>query len=94
MKKLRSVAGRFLRRIIRRFGLHGSIRIETNEDSSLDEVVVEIPDLVHIEQMSDNLWWIGIDVGDEQLVVEFYTGRAKIKAKLRRETPMSAVEEI
>lgn len=93
MKRLRSAAGRFLRRIIRRLG-SSSIRIETNEDSSLDEVVVDIPDLVHIEQMSDNLWWVGIDVGDEQLVVEFYTGRAKIKAKLRYESPTSVVEEI
>lgn len=38
-------------------------RILWNDDDEIDEIVFSNAD-VHIEQMSDNCWWIGVDLPD------------------------------
>lgn len=49
-----------------------------NEDGTLDEIFAGP---VHIEQMDDNHWWIGIALPNgETLHVNFWTPRAKIRA--------------
>lgn len=40
-------------------------RILWNErGGEIDEIVFTNPSAVHIEQMSDNCWWIGVDLPD------------------------------
>ena len=40
-------------------------RILWNErDGEIDEVVFTNPEVVHIEQMSDKCWWIGVHLAD------------------------------
>ena len=36
------------------------------EGEDIDEIVIHEPEMVHIEQMSDRCWWIGIYVGDDK----------------------------
>lgn len=38
---------------------------------TFDEIVTGPVDSVHIEQLSDQLYWMGISKGDERLVVVF-----------------------
>jgi len=57
--------------------------IRTNDDETLDEVVATNAKSVHLEQMSRNQWWMGIQTkGDKHITVWFTTrGRgAKIHA--------------
>ncbi len=53
--------------------------VRPNDDGTLDEIVATGVDL-HIEQLSDNQWWIGITKGDESQRVVFWTDRAHIAA--------------
>lgn len=38
--------------------------IAWNDDRCIDEIVISNPALVHIEQMDDHAWWIGIEMED------------------------------
>lgn len=49
----------------------GEVRL--NPDRTIDEVVIKQPEMVHIEQMNDGLWWIGITVDDVLMHVNFHT---------------------
>lgn len=50
-----------------------------NEDGTVDEVFVPAT-FVHIEQMDDNAWWMGITQPDGELVhVNLWTPRTRIR---------------
>jgi hypothetical protein len=54
------------------------LRISPREDGTLDEVFVAEPVNVHLEQMADDHWWMGIDLADgSQMMVTLWTGGAK-----------------
>ncbi len=52
----------------------GPIEIRRNRDGSLDEVVAENV-FVHLEQMADNSWWMGVSTPDNTHLVHvnFYS---------------------
>lgn len=56
--------------------------IRTNPDGTLDEVVASNAKFVHLEQMSPNQWWLGLDTGGNQRITIWFTarGRAKVEA--------------
>lgn len=35
-------------------------------DKDIDEIVIHDPEMVHVEQMSERCWWIGIYLGGDQ----------------------------
>lgn len=37
---------------------------EAGRGGCIDEIVVERPESVHVEQLDTRQWWIGIEVGD------------------------------
>jgi len=50
---------------------------------TLDEIVVWKPSLVHLEQMSDTLWWCGIYLGPDRhdrVTFDLWTPRTLIRA--------------
>ena len=55
--------------------------------SLFDEIVTGPVDSVHIEQMSDNLYWMAIYKGDQRLVVTFSTknGQAHVAGRFELE---------
>lgn len=55
----------------------GPIEIRRNRDGSLDEVVAQNV-FVHLEQMADNSWWMGLSTSDDAhlIHVNFYSDRA------------------
>lgn len=64
------------------------MRIETRDDGTLDEVVVDHPVSVHLEQMEDDSWWLGIDIGDgDPLVVWLGTRGRKAKGGRPKQKP-------
>lgn len=54
----------------------GPIEIRRNRDGSLDEVVAQNV-FVHLEQMADNSWWMGVSTPDNAHLVHvnFYSER-------------------
>lgn len=54
----------------------GPIEIRRNRDGSLDEVVAQNV-FVHLEQMADNAWWMGVSTPDNAHLVHvnFYSQR-------------------
>ena len=54
----------------------GPIEIRRNRDGSLDEVVAQNV-FVHLEQMADNAWWMGVSTPDNAHLVHvnFYSER-------------------
>lgn len=54
----------------------GPIEIRRNRDGSLDEVVAQNV-FVHLEQMADNSWWMGVSTPDNTHLVHvnFYSER-------------------
>lgn len=52
----------------------GPIEIRRNDDGSLDEVVAQNV-FVHLEQMADNSWWMGVSTPDNAhlIHVNFYS---------------------
>ena len=54
----------------------GPIEIRRNRDGSLDEVVAQNV-FVHLEQMADNAWWMGVSTPDDAHLVHvnFYSER-------------------
>lgn len=55
------------------------VEVRTNDDGTLDEIVAKGV-TVHIEQMSDTEWWMGIYKGKKRQRVVFFTDRAHIAA--------------
>ncbi len=56
-----------------------------NEDGTVDEIFVSAK-FVHIEQMSDNCYWMGITLpNDEFLHVNFWTPRTRIRMNYNEE---------
>jgi len=63
---------------------HGSLVIRRNEDGTIDEIITDPsrgPIGMHIEQMQDDSWWVGVSDADithhinfirRQRVVEIY----------------------
>ena len=47
---------------------HAEPVIRPREDGTLDEVVVSHPAVVHLEQMDEGSWWLGIDLVDGRRV--------------------------
>lgn len=54
----------------------GPIEIRRNPDGSLDEVVAQNV-TIHLEQMADNFWWMGVSSADDSHLVHvnFYSKR-------------------
>lgn len=48
--------------------------VRLNDDGTLDEVCAHGA-FVHLEQMDDDQWWLGIDVGGRSLHVNLWTKR-------------------
>jgi hypothetical protein len=46
-----------------------TVRIEPRDDGTLYEVFVHRPASVHLEQMSNQHWWLGITLEDGRRVV-------------------------
>ncbi len=42
-----------------------------------DEVVVENPDMVHIERMGDDHVWLAIHKGDQRITVNFHAAKVR-----------------
>ena len=56
-----------------------------NKDGTLDEIFAEAT-FVHVEQMSDQDWWIGITLPSGELLhVNFWTPRTRIRANYNEE---------
>ena len=55
--------------------------IRLNDDESLDEVVVHEPLFVHLEQMSDDSWWLGIDLKNGKVININLWSKRKIRAR-------------
>jgi hypothetical protein len=64
----------------------GEVRL--NDDDSIDEICVNDVD-IHLEQMTDGLWWMGItprsDRDNRLMVNLFASGRAHIKCNAESE---------
>lgn len=58
---------------IKQWKKHGEVRL--NSDGSIDEIVVVKPEMVHLEQMDDGLWWMGITAGNIVMHVNISTKR-------------------
>lgn len=71
------------------------IEIRINEDGTLDEIVAK-QCVVHLEQMDDKHWWLGIYDGDSEVVhVEFFGCRiAKITNHTRNRTTDAPTETV
>jgi hypothetical protein len=39
---------------------------DARDCGDIDEIVIDHPESVHIEQMDDRCWWIGIVLGDDR----------------------------
>ena len=52
-------------------------RILWNDDTEIDEVVFTDPQHVHIEQMGDECWWIGVTLNDGS----YWAGNFMAKSK-------------
>lgn len=64
-------------------------RISFNSDGSLDEVVAQ--GIFHLEQMSDNHWWMAVYLPDGRAIhVNLFTPRATVKADWRIESDSGA----
>lgn len=60
--------------------------IRRNDDGSLDEIVGFA--FVHLEQMDDHFWWMGLNTTDGRMLhVTFTTPRGKIAAKVEDQGP-------
>ncbi len=67
----------------KKWGNSGEVRL--NYDESIDEIVANNVS-VHVEQMDDGLWWMGITRSDGvRLLVNFFTKRAHIKCNAESE---------
>lgn len=55
------------------------IEVRRNADGSLDEIVASGV-TVHLEQMSEKSWWLGIDKGGYRQVVWFGIEKGKLVA--------------
>jgi hypothetical protein len=56
------------------------LEVRRNDDGSLDEVVCSQA-FVHLEQMSDNHWWMVVERDGKQVTVNF-SSRSKITARV------------
>ena len=63
------------------------IAIRRNDDDSLDDIVIKDVDMVHIEQMNDQDWWIGISLenGDRICFDIHSLGKAHVKCTMTEE---------
>lgn len=62
-----------LDRLVRRWG---KIEVRLNDDQTIDEIVARDVRSLHIEQMDDGLWWMGVEREDGvRLMVNFHTKR-------------------
>lgn len=57
-----------------------AIEVRRNEDGSLDEVVASDA-FVHLEQMSDKSWWLGVQKDGYRQVVWFGIEKGKLVAR-------------
>jgi hypothetical protein len=64
--------------------------IRRNEDGTVDEILAA--GAIHVEQMDDNSWWIGIDEAAGRMSF-FFTARGKIKLTMQDEAIISAVRQ-
>jgi len=54
-----------------------------HDDATLDEVVCSLPSVVHLEQMDDDAWWLGIDLTDgRRITVNLTTGGPRRGARI------------
>ncbi len=63
--------------------------IRLNDDGSLDEVVADTCS-VHLEQMDDNQWWLGVDdlpCAKGHRISVFFQARGKIRAMIAERPP-------
>ena len=51
-----------------------------------DEVVTGPVDAIHIEQLSDETYWVGISKGTERLVIVFSSSKSHITGRFELET--------
>lgn len=59
----------------------GPIEIRRNADGTLDEVVAKDV-IMHLEQMSDNSWWMGVSTADDAHLVHVnFFSETKIEAE-------------
>lgn len=54
------------------------VEVRTDDTGALDELIAEGVS-IHVEQLADNQWWIGIERGDEMQRLVF-TSRSNITA--------------
>lgn len=57
-------------------------RVGENEDGTLDEVCVETPKFVHLEQMDVGHWWLRIDFREGYAIVVDLTTPSHSRAKV------------
>ena len=65
--------------------------VRLNPDGSLDEVVAENA-IVHLERMSDSLWWLSVESGGKTVTV-WLSGECKISASHDIEFSTTAARE-
>ncbi len=54
-----------------------------HDDATLDELLCSLPSFVHLEQMSDDAWWLGVDLADgRQIHVNLTTGGKRRGARI------------
>lgn len=65
--------------------------IRNNDDGSLDEIVAHACDL-HLEQMADGHWWMGIQTHDGKSYHLNLHSRGKINANVMKDHDASGFE--
>lgn len=67
-----------------RIGHLGWAEFRHNDDGSIDEIVARRVN-VHVEQMSDECFWMGLSRGDDLVHVNFWTPRTRIRVNYNAE---------
>jgi hypothetical protein len=59
--------------------------VRRNEDGTVDEIVSENVKFLHVEQMDNGHWWIGITLKNKKRLMLNFTSGRKIKASVEED---------
>jgi hypothetical protein len=59
--------------------------VRRNEDGTVDEIVSGNIEFLHVEQMDNGHWWIGITLKNKKRLMLNFTSKRKIKASVEED---------
>jgi hypothetical protein len=59
--------------------------VRRNEDGTVDEIVSENVKFLHVEQMDNGHWWVGITLKNKKRLMLNFTSKRKIKASVEED---------